>query len=102
MRGGGRFLTNKVVLRAVNITVDHEGVVDAEGRGWSPGKGPGAGIPSADGKSGPGGSHGGLGGQGTNAKHAGLGNDNVLSPSQYGSGGSKSSSAKVCWKKSAI
>lgn len=78
-----------VVVSAVNITVDTDGVVDAEGLGYGPGVGPGAGIqdPTHLILAGSGGSHGGLGGKGSSVSLAGLAYDNVLYPTEYGSGG---------------
>ena len=76
---------------AVNITVDTGGVVDAEGLGYGPGVGPGAGLqdPTTDPYklAGSGGSHGGLGGRGSVLSPAGSAYDNVLYPTEYGSGG---------------
>lgn len=48
-----------LILLGKDIEIDYEGVIDASGRGWSQGDGPGAGISDVDGSSGA--SHGGLG-----------------------------------------
>ncbi|KAI8479533.1 hypothetical protein Bbelb_427230 [Branchiostoma belcheri] len=86
VRGGAEVAANKLYIKAVNISVDGEGKVDASGHGWPVSQGPGAGLGTSYGS---GASHGGGGGQGQNTAYSAPGYGNVLEPVDYGSGGSR-------------
>ncbi|CAH1775844.1 unnamed protein product, partial [Owenia fusiformis] len=95
VRGGGLFYANKLDLTAKTIEIDGQGVIDASGRGYEPGEGSGAGISDAEFKGGSGGSHGGVGGQGSHTTYSSMAYDNVMEPTDYGSGGNKINSEQV-------
>ncbi|XP_077861760.1 LOW QUALITY PROTEIN: uncharacterized protein LOC100369350 [Saccoglossus kowalevskii] len=86
VRGGGSLIGNQLHIQAKTITVDDEGEVNVNYRGYGPGEGPGAGIDHVYG--GTGASHGGRGGIGSWTFKAAPAYDNVLDPVDYGSGGS--------------
>ncbi|WAR26294.1 hypothetical protein MAR_011998 [Mya arenaria] len=93
IRGGGVMTVNKMILNAINITVESEGILSASSGGFLPGGGDGAGVGSADGSSG--GSHGGLGGMGSDTAYAGLAHGSTHTPKAYGSGGGTAESATI-------
>ncbi|XP_070535277.1 uncharacterized protein [Ptychodera flava] len=86
IRGGGTLISNKINLEASTITIDDEGLLDVSNRGYDPGEGPGPGIDHN--KGGSGASHGGRGGMGSFVINTTSAYDDVLNPTQYGSGGS--------------
>lgn len=73
-----------------DLEIDHEGVLDVSGRGWSHGVGPGAGLTDSNGGSG--GSHGGEGGRGGGASFSADAYGDTMYPEHYGSGGSDQNS----------
>jgi hypothetical protein len=76
------------VVVAVNITVDTDGIVSTDGRGWRAGQAPRSGIGQIKHRLGSAGaSHGGLGGRGGHVAYAGLAYGSVHRPVHYGSGG---------------
>ncbi|XP_033745591.1 uncharacterized protein LOC117331105 [Pecten maximus] len=89
VHGGGEMQANNLVLRAVNITVDADGLVNSSGRGYDAGQGPAAGVYSQTGGSGA--SHGGLGGIGAGTSYANSAIGDMTRPVNYGSGGSAGS-----------
>lgn len=68
------------------------GEVSADGKGFGPGQGPGAGLSHTDYNTGPtGGSHGGRGGRGSHGILASKAYGTIYTPERYGSGGGNGS-----------